>query len=246
MQIDIYLGFTSCQWNCIFCRKWDSLAYFPRPTYTRDTDAYLFFHFSTEEEADTLFQRKFIGLTDINISWNDAISWKDLSKYIYKIRIHYPGINITLRISNTTVLPTDYIGLFERFEFSIYGHTEDLHNMIVGSEEAWNVLHTNITLFRDAHTLNKIFFQTIFLHENIWYLSDTITYIINTTHIDNPIKIVYPYFMPTKDIKSLPKKSEVLKKICIDIWPIIRKECCILVNFSVPQKLIPLFFGVSD
>lgn len=246
MQIDIYLGFTSCQWNCIFCRKGDDLVHFPRPSYVNNVDLYHFFHFNSPEECYGIFLQGFLQVDSINISWNDPLSWLKLPEYIAKIRATFPGVLLTLRMSNTLPLNESYIELFDRFEFSIYGHTRAIHNAIVGSSSAWDILHNNLELFTKTNSTNKLFFQTIFLYENIEYMKDILFFIRDNSYPGNPIKIIYPYFMPSLDRWSLPKKSEVLKKLFILMWNNFLLQYCDMVNFSIPSSLTSFFRSYSD
>ncbi len=246
MRIDLYLGFTSCRGNCIFCRKGEGLVHFPRPTYMSRPDSYRFFHFSSEGECEDIFHQDFIWVDSINISGNDPLSWAHLASYVERIRRAFPEILLTLRISNTYELPESYVHIFDRFEFSIYAETADIHNTIVGSAQAWSILHQNIQLLGKLKSLHKVFFQTIFLHENIDNMKNILFFIRDVSYPMNPIKIIYPYFMPVADIKSLPKKSEVLKKLITLMGRDFLLNYCFLVNFSIPKKLVWFFRWFSD
>jgi hypothetical protein len=247
MQLDIYLWFTSCKGNCIFCKKGEWIVNFSRPDYMKDPNGYRLFHFSNENEIETFLSKEFPPwISTINISWNDPTSWNWLTRFVERIRDNFPWIVLTLRPSNTYIISSEYTSIFDRFEFSIYGQNKQLHNLMVWSDQAWDILQANITEFRANDKIDKIFFQTIFLYENLSFISEILQYMRNISHNNNPIKIVYPYFMPLLNRNSLPTKSTILKALIKKMWTEFLRKNCILINFSVPKKLAYLFLHTSD
>ena len=241
-EVDIFLGFTQCKWNCVFCRRGESLVYFPRAEY--NDSYYKFVYYASDSKIDYEF---FQGLwkqsnLKINISWNEPLSWDWLDFFITTIRNILPQAIFVLRISNTFRICHSITKNIDRIEFSIYGPNQDIHNKVVWNRDAWNILQNNISVLKDNGLQNSIFFQTIVVKSNIHCVWETIKYITSLTTY--PVKIVYPYFFPVDELLQLPQKSEILKEILLQIDISTLKSKCIMVNFSMSKKLESLFYWV--
>lgn len=251
MQLDLYLGFTSCQGNCIFCRKGKDLVHFQRSASDSNQGSYLFREFFSENGAWEWVQNEFPKLTSnigkINISGNDPIDWSELSRFMEILKRFQPNALFTLRLSNTIEIQNrDILNSFDKFECSLYADNEPLHNAIIGNQSAWSILHKNLSILSESGLWDRVFFQTIPIRENLHSLQSLMLYLTEKLKTKNPIKIIYPYFFPgeTKG-KSLVSRKEILIQLLESVPKEYLKSWCKLQNFPPTASLEKIFLSVQ-
>ncbi len=244
MQIDLYLGFTSCRWHCLFCKQGEDLIYFPRPTYMSDPTQYQFFYFNTSDDlyswiATTTYE----NIDTINISGNDPISWIELSLFLDILTEKYPSVYRTLRISNTRELDQKICTRIDAIELSLYWHTPEIQLAMTGTDESWDIFHSNLAEIRASHRVD-VQLQTIFLYTNIAYASSILEYMLSLSG-GQPIKIVYPHFMPRNMVHELIPKREFLQLLIRQVPKNILQKC-IMNNIKPQISLTSLFYDIQE
>ncbi len=244
MQIDLYLWFTSCRWHCLFCKQGEDLVYFPRPMYMSDPQQYRFFHFNTPEQLyNWIATEAYITANSINISWNDPISWIELYNFLDILKVKYPWVHKTLRISNTLKLDEKICARIDAIELSLYGHNPELQIAMTWMAESWDIFHSNLAEIRTSSRVD-IQLQTIFLRTNIVYANHILEYMLSISG-GQPIKIVYPHFMPRNMLHELIPKREFLQLLIREVPKEILQKC--IINNIKPQiSLTSLFYDTQE
>lgn len=251
MQLDIYLWFTSCNGNCIFCKKGQWLVSFPRSHSDSNLWGYIFHQFHDEKWAwdwiESPLSEADQGMKRINISWNDPIEWDNLEKFMDILTKKYPNTEFTLRLSNTLLIEkNEILKYFHKFEFSLYADNTALHNSIIWNKHAWDIFHSNLIILEKEKLKDKIFFQTIPIRENIDNLPSIISYIIEKLETKNSIKIIYPYFFPKLTLKhSLLSRKEILEVLIKNTSHSYLLAYCKLQNFPPSDLYNHLFLSIQ-
>lgn len=242
-RIDLYITFTECFGNCIFCRKWKDTLLFKREDYVRNAFEYEYFEFKTESEIFSwLYEVDLTWVSVINISWNEPATWSKLTEFTKGIRRKWYTKSLNLRISNTIKIDKNILEDFDTIECSLYWYTPEIHNRITENAKSWEILEENTKFIQSSNTLLNM--QTIFIYENIEYAEETIKRMLFYTN-NRPIKIVYPYFIPRESISSLVPKTDLIKKLLLSIGHQYLKKC-ILVNFPRNNKLQRFFYDIQN
>ncbi len=242
-QVDLYLWFTSCGWNCLFCKKGSDLIYFPRSDYYNYTTKYEFFHIPSIEKLEEWFNTiDFTIVSRLNISWNDPIEWSGLDEFLRNFRIQYPHIYLILRISNTYILRDSLLCSIDKIEMSLYGHNKKIHECIMDSEGVWEIFHTNLSMIQVFPRI-KIQFQTIFLYSNIMHAESIISYLSFLSQ-DLPVKLVYPHFIPRTMIYELIPKTQYIR-LLIQTVSSEKLKKCVLHNFPNISGLRNIFLNIK-
>lgn len=244
MQIDLYLGFTSCRWHCLFCKQGEGLVHFPRSMYMSDLTQYQFFHFNTPDDlyswmATTTYE----NVDTINISGNDPLSWIELYIFLDILTEKYPSVYRTLRISNTLKIDHNIHTRIEAIELSLYWHNSEVQLAMTGTAESWDIFHSNLAEIWISHRVD-IQLQTIFLRTNIAYAKDILEYMLSISG-GQPIKIVYPHFMPRDMLHELIGKREFLTSLILQVPRDILQKC-IIHNIKPQVSLTSLFYGIQE
>ncbi len=244
MQIDLYLGFTSCRWHCLFCKQGEDLIYFPRPTYMSDPIQYQFFHFN---EPDDLYRwittTIYENVDTINISGNDPTSWIELYDFLGILTEKYPWVHRTIRISNTLLVDHSVYTRIDAVELSLYWHNPEVQSTMTGTRESWDIFHSNLAEIRTSHRVD-VQMQTIFLNTNIIHAKNILEYMLSISG-GQPIKIVYPHFMPRNMLHELIPKRKLLQLLIRQVPKEILQKC--IINNLKPQiSLTSLFYGIQE
>ncbi len=244
MQIDLYLGFTSCRWHCLFCKQGEDLIYFPRPTYMSDPTQYQFFYFDTSDDLYSwIATMTYENIDTINISGNDPISWIELSLFLDILTEKYPLVYRTLRISNTRELDQKICAQIDAIELSLYWNTPELQLTMTGTDESWDIFHSNLVEIRKYPNIT-VQLQTIFLYTNIAYASSILEYMLSLSE-GQPIKIVYPHFMPRNMLHELIPKREFLQLLIRQVPKNILQQCSLNIS-PVNQWLCRYFYSIQE
>ena len=114
---------------------------------------------------------------------------------------------------------------------------------MTGTRESWDIFHSNLAEIRTSHRVD-VQMQTIFLNTNIIHAKNILEYMLSISG-GQPIKIVYPHFMPRNMLHELIPKRKLLQLLIRQVPKEILQKC--IINNLKPQiSLASLFYGIQE
>lgn len=240
-NLNLFLWFTSCDWFCKFCEKWNNLVYFWNQDFYYVNEDISFIYLENEIDFKNIVSKKYNDFTTINISWYEPLKFTKLYNFIKIIKKNNPNSILVLKTSWLVIIDQKYYDIFDKIELSIYSTLSSNHNDIVWNNLSWNLLNLNLNNCLNYWFKNKVFFQTILISSNKNDLLDIIKFAFN--YNDNYFKIIYPRFIPKNNFCELLWKKEALKLV-LSFVPKDYYKNIILNNFLINQKLEKYFYQV--
>jgi len=242
MNLNLFLWFTSCDWFCKFCEKWNNLIYFWNQNFDYVNDNLDFLYIESVSEFENIINNDYNNYKTINISWYEPLNFSKLYDFILILKNKNKKPLFILKTSWLTIIDKKFYEIFDKVELSIYWNDEFSHNLIVWNNKSWELLNINLNNCINYWYINKIYFQTILIKSNYLFLLDIIK--LWSNYNNNPFKIIYPRFIPKNNILELIWKKQAIKYILKEIPDIYFKNI-IINNFLINPKLSKHFYEVT-
>ncbi|MBD3359223.1 MAG: radical SAM protein [Candidatus Buchananbacteria bacterium] len=220
MNIDLL---TKCECNCVFCDK------------------------QTVKGVESINELKDI-LEDFNesiifLGGQEPFNFKDLDLLIAFLKNKAPDSKIIIKSSGCfdyKKLPRVLFEKIEIIELPLYSCSSEIHNKIMGNNQAWELLFAFVDFLKENNLQNKILFHTMVLKDNFKELFAIYDFVLDNLPDQQYFKIIYPLKNISKIEyeKIIVPQDLVIKQLFADFPEDILQNKIELINFQPSKEQI--------